>query len=188
MKVKKLFEKKITKEMEDWFEKRTANHIKLVQKYCEKIENKFHDRYKGKLNDISKNHDESKFQNPERLPYIVLSWKHKSDDYKSYKDPGHIADKEIDKATLHHISNNKHHPEFWDSNFKKNVIVDATKMPDIYIAEMVADWLAMSEELGNSAKDWADKKVNVRWKFTEKQKELIYELIEQASIVSKLPK
>ena len=32
--------------------------------------------------------------------------------------------------------------------------------------------------MNNSAKEWADKNVNIRWKFTDKQKDLIYELIE----------
>lgn len=56
-------------------------------------------------------------------------------------------------------------------------MVDATKMPDLYVCEMVADWLAMSEEKGTKAQDWADKNVGVRWGFTDYQKSLIYELI-----------
>ncbi len=39
--------------------------------------------------------------------------------------------------------------------------------------------MAMSEEKGGTPKNWADKNVNVRWKFTDKQKDLIYELIEK---------
>lgn len=52
-----------------------------------------------------------------------------------------------------------------------------TGMPDLDVAEMCADWMAMSKELGGTPKDWADKNVNVRWKFTEAQKKLIYEII-----------
>lgn len=167
----------ITPEMEAWFEKRTAKHISLVQKYAKKIEGYGKDRFVG-LVENTKVHDDSKYNDPERKPYIRLSWKHKSDNYKSYKTPGHIADKEIDAATLHHIRNNEHHPEYWDKQDPAPKVIDATKMSDVYIAEMVADWLAMAEELDNSAKDWADKKVNVRWNFTKEQKKLIYELIE----------
>ena len=58
-------------------------------------------------------------------------------------------------------------------------MVDATKMPDLDLAEMIADWLAVSEERGTDPKDWADKNVNIRWKFDDEQKDLIYELIEK---------
>jgi hypothetical protein len=51
-------------------------------------------------------------------------------------------------------------------------------MPNMDIAEMAADWMAMSEEKGTEPKDWADKNVNVRWNFTPKQVDLIYELLE----------
>ena len=47
---------------------------------------------------------------------------------------------------------------------------------------MVADWSAMSEELGSETKDWADKNVNVRWEFTDEQRDLIYELIDKVEI------
>jgi hypothetical protein len=44
---------------------------------------------------------------------------------------------------------------------------------------MVADWLAMSEELGGHPRQWADTNVGVRWKFSEAQSSFIYELIER---------
>ena len=34
-------------------------------------------------------------------------------------------------------------------------------------------------EKGTNPKDWANKNVNVRWKFTPEQENLIYKLIEQ---------
>jgi len=41
-------------------------------------------------------------------------------------------------------------------------------MPDIAIAEMIADWQAMSEELKkNSAREWFDKQKDVRWHFSD---------------------
>jgi len=61
--------------------------------------------------------------------------------------------------------------------WKLDKMVDATKMSDLDIAEMTADWAAMGEERGNSPKEWADKNVNKRWKFTKDQEKLIYELI-----------
>ena len=35
----------------------------------------------------------------------------------------------------------------------------------------------MSEERGNSPQEWADKVINKRWKFTDEQVKLIYELL-----------
>jgi len=56
-------------------------------------------------------------------------------------------------------------------------MVDATKMPDLDLAEMVADFCAMSEEKGNTPQSWADRNVNKRWKFTDQQSDLIYEIM-----------
>lgn len=88
------------------------------------------------------------------------------------------------------FKNNPHHVEFHtqqedvlnkdmkDRDKAVSVLIDGTKMPDEYIAEMIADWCAMAEEKGNTPKEWADKMVNKKWKFTENQVNLIYELID----------
>lgn len=178
----------ITKEMEDWFEERTNRHINLVKKYAKLVEEYDPIKYKGIINQVE-NHDASKFEEPERIPYIKLTWKHKFDNYKSYKIPGKLDDEEINKATLHHVLNNNHHPEKWQDKQKDLInkqdrdkppkeIVDGTKMPDMQLIEMFCDWSAMSEELKkNTVKEWADKNINIRWKFTDDQKDLIYDLI-----------
>ena len=131
-----------------------------------------------------------KYEDPEKEPYLYISWKYKcKDDGVDFEVPDDIDDK-MNKATEHHVKSNKHHPE---SHCKKKIdlinredrdkppeeIIDATEMPELDIGEMVGDWLAMSEEKGGSTKDWADKNVNVRWKFTDDQKDLIYELIKE---------
>ena len=53
------------------------------------------------------------------------------------------------------------------------------KMPLLYIAEMVADWMAMSEEKNTCPYEWADKNIGVRWNFTDKQKEFIYNILDK---------
>jgi len=177
-----------TKEMEDWFVERTDRHIGLVKKYAGLIEDYDSSRFEG-LKTIADKHDASKYEDVEKIPYIFISWNyHCKDIGKEFKVPDGIMEK-MDKASLHHVKNNKHHPEFYDDDesiTSKNKdespdesghVIDATSMPEIYIAEMVADWMAMGEELKNSAKDWADKNVNVKWRFTDDQKDLIYELI-----------
>lgn len=191
VKIYKLAEEKPDnyQEMKDWFDKRTNNHIELVQKYCKKIEDYDPEKFKG-LIERGKIHDDSKFKDPEMEPYIYISWKYKcKDDGVDFKLPEGMDDK-MNEATEHHILNNSHHPEYFcdktenlintnDRDKTPDEMIDATKMEDLDVAEMVSDWCSMSEERGNSPKSWADKNVNVRWKFTDKQKELIYELIEE---------
>ena len=146
----------ITPEMEEWFEERTNKHIGLVQKYCKRIYEYDPERFEEIL-ELGKEHDQSKFKDPERTPYIKLTWKHKFDNYDSYKKPGTLDDKEINRATVLHVKNNEHHPEHWtnqtndlineeDRDKPPDKIIDATKMPDINIGTMCADWAAMSEE------------------------------------------
>lgn len=179
-------------EMKGWFEKRTNKHIESVQKFCKKIEDYDPKRFKG-LVEQAKDHDQSKFKDPEIKPYVYTTWKYKcKDDGVKFECPKEMEEKMI-RATEHHCRHNKHHPEYWDTELNmtdfinkkdrdksiEGVIIDATKMPELDLSECVADWFAVSEERGNHPKDWADKNVNIRWKFTDKQKNLIYELIEE---------
>lgn len=182
-------------EMYDWFEERTKNHVKLVRKYCKKIEEHDPDRFKG-IVERGKEHDESKYEDPEYDPYVLITWRYKCkkdgkdfwDGLLSKDETREDVEEEMLKASEHHVKNNRHHPEFHTDQEgqlindkdrdKPLVLVDATKMGDLDVAEMCADWAAMSEETGGAPKEWADKNVNVRWKFTDVQKDLIYELIE----------
>jgi len=61
-------------------------------------------------------------------------------------------------------------------------MIDGTKMDKASLAEMVADWQAVSQERGtNSAKEWGDKNINKRWKFSDDQVELIYQFVNDLS-------
>lgn len=184
---KKLLEETIDQnEKEAWFEERTGNHIALVQKYAKMLADanpEFKEFWANKLLDNVAKHDASKLEEPERTPYIALTWKHKNDDWKSYKTPGTISDKEINDATMHHILNNEHHPEYWNkeeanldpaNRDKSTRVMDASNMPPVALAEMVADWAAMSEELKkNTAREWFNKQKDVRWHFSDEQVDLI---------------
>jgi len=176
-------------EKEDWFEERTQRHIDLVNKYARKIADaNIPEVDSEELLAQVENHDASKKEEPERKPYIELTWKHKHDNWDGYKTPGTISDEEINRATLHHITGNSHHPEFWNkeeanidpTNRDKSVkCIDASKMPPVAVAEMVADWAAMSEELGkNTATEWFEKQKDVRWHFSDDQVDLIYKLLD----------
>lgn len=174
-------------EMINWFEKRTKRHIELVQKYCNKI-NKYDSKRFNNIIERGEEHDASKYEEPEKTPYIYISWDYKcKDDNKKFDLPDGMKEK-MTQASEHHVHNNKHHPEYWsdeketinrEDRDKPKKLIDATKMPEIDIAELCADWCAMSEEKNNSPKDWADKNINKRWKFNDKQTKLIYELIEE---------
>ena len=176
-------------EMKAWFEERTKKHIERVQKYCKKIEDYDSDKFEG-LVDRGEVHDQSKYEDPEIDPYIYTTWQYKcKDDGKEFECPDGMEEK-MNKATEHHVKNNAHHPEYHcekevdlinreDRDKPPEEMIDATKMEDLDIGEMCADWFAMSEEKSTDPKDWADKNVNVRWKFTDEQKDLIYELIDE---------
>ena len=177
----------ISDEMKKFFKERTDNHVALVKKYVGKIVPYYPD-YSEKLIRSVENHDASKYEEPECSPYIHITWMYKTKGSNNpYQIPEEVDDQE---ATFHHVSNNSHHPEFHtetdinainrkDRDALPDKIVDATNMPPHDILEMVADWCAMSEEKGNTPKEWADKVVNKRWQFTPDQTNLIYEVIDK---------
>lgn len=168
-----------TKEMEEFYNKRTERHINLVGKYCKKIA-KFDPNRFGELIERAKVHDDSKYGDKEKVPYIFITWKYKCKDEGVPFSPSEEMEERINGATEHHVRSNSHHPEYWDkSKSSSSKVVDATDMPDIDLAEMVADWLAMSDEKKTNAIDWADNNVNIRWKFSDHQVNLIYELLNE---------
>jgi len=94
------------------------------------------------------------------------------------------------EATTHHVTQNSHHPEAHspttdnlinkeDRDKPPSSIIDATTMPELDIAEMVADWCAMSEEKGGTPREWAERNVNVRWQFTDEQVDIIFKIIDK---------
>jgi hypothetical protein len=173
-----------TNEMRLWFTKRTDRHIKLVQKYCDMFSTEI-----GKgLIATAKGHDQSKFEHPEYIPYIHSTW-------LLYKpSTNHKISSELKKAIyeakLHHIILNPHHPEYWSDDQtdllnsidynKPTRLIDASRMPMLYVAEMVADWCAIAEELDNDMQSWAKSNIGVRWEFSVSQRSIIRDLIEMA--------
>jgi len=193
MKIIKLAKKDVRKEMDEWYEKRTRNHIDLVGKYCRRIADKFEEF--EELRERLKVHDDSKFEEPEKEAYVFISWKYKcQDDGRDFQEcnPPENIDELMNEATKHHILFNSHHPEFHlsEEDKKGDILNEGNRdkppekalevqaIPRLDVAEMVADWVSVSEEKGNTPKSWADKNVNVRWNFTDEQKDLIYELID----------
>jgi len=179
-----------TQEMVDYYYTRTKNHINRVKKYLDKIY-KYNPIKFYLLPNRKEIHDQSKYKEPELVPYIFVTWNYYCKDHNiDFTIPEDIK-KQMQEATYHHVKNNRHHPEFHDDTTTINSInskdrdkppenmVNGYKMSSIDIAEMVADWMAMSEERGGHPKDWAKANINIRWKFTQDQVKLIYELIEK---------
>jgi hypothetical protein len=178
----------ISDEMVKWFEERTKKHISLVQKYCEKIYKYDPDRFEGII-ERGREHDSSKYKGIERNPYIIISWSYKAKDNggKPLEFPKYIKDK-LNEATLHHITTNQHHPDYWsprktsllnnnDRDKLPEKIIDATVMDDLSICEMCCDWMGISDEKGSDVVEWAKNNINKRWKFTDDQEQLIWEII-----------
>lgn len=185
----------ITQEMIDWFYKRTQRHIDLVCKYGYKIneimtskDEVWRNTFKANL----QNHDAFKFKEPEFSSYILITWNYKCKDEGIILDLNWEDTENMNRATTHHVKNSEHHPEFWSS--REDVIpkndrdkfdpdsvptIEIKNMPFMFLCEMVADWCAMSEERGNTPKEWAEKVIGKRWSFPDKQVKQIYKLIEE---------
>jgi hypothetical protein len=163
--------------------KRTFQHCEFVKKYLQKIIDSpsFVVPFDKTILENEKfNHDFSKKTEPELSTYIDLSWFYKMK--KEGKKCKEISKQKIDEAILHHYKHNKHHPEFWcktDNLLEQNSNLDCSLMPLEYIACMVADWLAMSEENKSDINNWIKQTIGIRWNFTEKQVNLINQIIEK---------
>jgi hypothetical protein len=157
---------------------RTDRHVRGVQQACARLVASFPDL--GPLLKRAQRHDASKYEEPERTPYIWLIWRYKcKDDGMPCVLPAGM-EAQIAQATVHHILGNAHHPESHqgrvadllnpaDRDMPPGEVVDATGMGRLDIAEMVADWASMGAERGNTVRAWADRNVNVRWRFTPQQ-------------------
>lgn len=169
-----------TLDKETHFRDRTLRHIALVQKYLAQMILMNDYRLDRGILTAEMNHDHSKFEAPEYPAYVEIDHSYNMKGQgKEYTSSSELQDL-MDKASDHHVHFNPHHPEYWSKErAPEGTTIDCTSMPLSYIASMCADWLAMSEELKNSAIDWADKNVNKKWIFSDKQVELIYYLLKK---------
>lgn len=98
----------------------------------------------------SLSHDISKFST-EEFSYLIL---------------GDGDENDRLNAIRHHQINNRHHPEAWES---------VHHMPLYFIAEMVSDWAARSNEFNSSLTDWIDNEATKRFSFSKD--DVVYEKI-----------
>jgi hypothetical protein len=177
-------------EMTAWFHTRTRMHIDLFKKYVDKIiDLGLPDVIESILLNERETHDCSKFVEPEYTPYIHLTWRYKLAKLGQKYEVDTELEQQMQEVTFQHVKDNSHHPEYWDKNITPQhlnskdrdspsvLMTDATSMPLSYVAAMVADWLAVSEERGTDVNDWIKNNVNIRWKFTVWQVFLIKEIV-----------
>ena len=127
------FDLRMAKHLKD-----TLDHIKLVQSNAEKLATRLIEQGEGDfavtLIANCLRHDASKFHG--------IEWK-----YLTTIDSTDPAQKEkLIMAHGQHVATNEHHPEYWAGGIKE--------MPRIFVAEMVCDWYARSQERGTSLWDF----------------------------------
>jgi hypothetical protein len=189
MKLDNLYNEILTLEQINNFKIRLSKHIYYVQMFCNKLSNFLDKDTNEKLFKSVINHDKSKFESPEFGPYVLLNWSQKCKRENKEFNLSKEDNDDIIEATLHHIKNNAHHPEYWSEDKTKanlsstnrdNSIecINAFNMPKEAIAEMLCDWAAMSFELKtNTIKEWYNKVKDVRWSFSKEQEKFIESLI-----------
>ena len=113
-------------------------------------------------------HDYSKKKKEVFDDYVVYIWNWEY--FKKYGTclKGYNKSK-YDKLLAKHSRMEPHHPEYHKDY----------QMSNVDIAEMVCDWysVGITRPGGCTMREWADKTVNKKWKFTERQVKLIYNLI-----------
>jgi hypothetical protein len=158
-----------TPEMAAFYERRTREHIERVGRCLTLLADAT--PYGDELRERARNHDASKFGPEERIPYIWLTEYHRrrrTEDPLQYP-PG--VSEQVERAVQHHLSVNRHHPEFHDS---------PNEMTEVDLIEMVCDWTAMAQEFGQdggSARGWADKTIGHRVMFNAEKRRFVYETI-----------
>ena len=164
-----------TPEMLAYFERRMKEHIERVRR-CLTLMAHVTDCGE-ELIERAKVRDASKFGSEERIPYVWRSEYHRRRrNGEPFEYPEGIA-KQVERAMHHHVTSNRHHPEFH---------ADPNDMSDVDLIEMVCDWTAVAQELGQdggSARGWADKTMGKRVAFNADKRRFIYRVIEELDIL-----
>ena len=160
-----------TPEMVNFYQRRTEEHIARVAANLMLLAQL--SDHADELIERARVHDASKFGPEERVAYIWLTEFHRcrqSDEAFEYP-PG--VKELVKQATQHHLTTNRHHYQ---------AHVDPNDMTEVDLIEMVCDWTAMAQELGDnggSARGWADRTVGHRVRFHDANTHFIYSTIEQ---------
>jgi hypothetical protein len=129
-------------------------------------------------------HDDSKFTDEEFYPYRA-HWNPTTRESYLYNNDENYhkeADEAYEAATHHHITTNKHHPDYWCANGEDitGELGAPREMDIISIIEMICDWEAMSMEKGGSTKAWwAENREKKMKKMGPNTVEIVDHIIEQ---------
>lgn len=130
-----------------------VRHLRDVQDNCLLLGQRLIDRGDVHLGlSLIKNgfqHDVSKF---EGIEWQFLNVYDKKEKRKAAFKKG------LALAIHQHTTSNPHHPEFWGS---------IHSMPDLYLAEMVCDFKARSNEFGTSLSDYIKKQAMGKYSFKD---------------------
>lgn len=159
-----------TVEMVSFFERRTRAHIERVRKCLEAMAEVT--EFGAELRIRARDHDASKFEAEEQIPYTWLTEFHRCRHSGEPFEYPEGMESLVQEAIEHHLTSNRHHPEFH---------ADPNEMSAVDLIEMVCDWTAMSQEFnqdGGSARGWADKTIGHRVQFNDEKRTFIYAMIE----------
>ena len=161
-------------------------YAKLFVNYCIDFERKFD---KVALLKSVANHDKNKEGQLQDI-FAQISWTYflQSQNLERFEIEPNDKNAQYE-ATIKHRSSSTHHPEYWDTendirklinpsnrDLPTDTPINATKMPFHSVAEMVADWAAVSLERDGevSPRKWINRELDLRIRFTQEQKEFIY--------------
>ena len=143
-------------ESKEKYEEYINNHIKNVQEaylmasgaFLEIFPEVYNDnKLTNQLTTNLRSHDKSKFSDDEFWDYAMRFFPINSVNPYSKK----IQD-EFNIAWLHHVHNNPHHPAHW--TLVEDGEIKIFDMPDIYIIEMLCDWMAMSKYFNSTTLEY----------------------------------
>ena len=99
-----------------------------------------------KLREIVKDHDYTKWDDPEWTGYLHH--------FYPTNDEEAMMSEEFETACRHHIKNNKHHWDYWVDD-EGNLISDIDEEEyKLYCVERCCDWLAMANQHEEGPRDW----------------------------------
>lgn len=143
----------------EYIKEHKKNVAKAFEVYDELMLNILYDDNTDKLSiwerlyeKINDTHDDSKYEEEEFEAYRRKFFP------RNGEEP--ISEYEFNKAWLHHIHNNPHHPEYWiyvdykEFNSKGRAQIFYYPMDDESIIEMLCDWIGMGYKFNNKAYDY----------------------------------
>ena len=137
--------------IKEYLEKTVVSHKVSVYKAGMEMIEKFGERFYGLCGDKGQFehnlffHDLSKFGTEEHGGYAFYDFEKKMDNY--------FGGFSFERAWHNHKMNNPHHPEYW-WNVSREGEGEPIRIPKVFVAEMVADWMGAGKTYGSSMEVW----------------------------------